>query len=349
MKSTKLLTNNEISSFCQQTYYLFQAGITPYDAMEILLQDTTIPASFRVTIESIRDCCMQGNPFSEAVKATDRFPEYAVHMISLGEESGHLSNIMQALANYYEREENISDSIRDAIRYPLIMIGMMLLVIIVLLTKVLPIFSQVYAQLGTQMSGFALSLLNISNLLSRYSVVLVVGIAAIVLLLYILSRNKSGRAVFKKILSFFPFVKSFNASVASGRFASGMALTLSSGLDTYESLDLITLLVENKEMEDKIAACKQALLEGKTFAEALKETSIFTSFYTHMVIVGSRSGSLDTVMQQIAEHYERDTDNRLRSIISTLEPTLVIILSLFVGLILLSVILPLMGIMSMIG
>lgn len=347
--ANKPLSNREIASFCSQTFYLLQAGITPMNGMEILLQDTEQNQAMHELIEQIFNTCMEGKNFATAVESTGRFPEYVLSMISLGEESGHLSDIMRSLAEYYEREEEISKSIRDAVRYPLIMVGMMILVVLVLIVKVLPIFNQVFAQLGTQMTGFAAHLLSVSDVLSRYSVALIVGLIVVIAFMIGLSRSKAVKAGFKRFLGLFPFYRRFTDSVASGRFASGMALTLSSGLDTYESLDLIRELVENKAMEKKIDDCKAMLQEGNTFADSLKKTAIFSAFYTQMVVIGFKAGSLDTVMEKIATHYEEDTDEKIRSIISTLEPTLVIVLSLFVGLILLSVILPLMGIMSAIG
>jgi type IV pilus assembly protein PilC len=133
------------------------------------------------------------------------------------------------------------------------------------------------------------------------------------------------------------------------RFASGMVLTLSSGMDTYEGLGLVKKLSSDDDMKDKIEKCKELLLDGDSFPEALEKTNIFTSFYAQMVSVGFKSGSMDQAMRQVSERLEKDTERRIYSLISILEPTLVIILSLIVGMILLSVILPLMGIMTTIG
>lgn len=102
-------------------------------------------------------------------------------------------------------------------------------------------------------------------------------------------------------------------------------------------------------MRQKIAACKKYIEDGDNLSEALTKASIFSNLYSRMVAVGFRTGSIDLVMTKISENYEKETDKKLQSIIAILEPTLVIILSLIVGLILLSVILPLMGIMSSIG
>ena len=110
------------------------------------------------------------------------FPDYLIHMVTIGEESGTLDTVMESLAEYYEREEAIQSSIKSAVSYPLIMVFMMLVVVLVLITKVLPIFEQVFAQLGTNMSGFSQSLLNMGNALNKYSFVMIILIAIIVCL-----------------------------------------------------------------------------------------------------------------------------------------------------------------------
>ena len=141
----------------------------------------------------------------------------------------------------------------------------------------------------------------------------------------------------------------FYESVACERFASGMALTLGSGMDTYSSLDMVASLVSNEKMKQKILSCKESIHAGANFAEALTGAGIFNHLYSQMVSVGFRSGNVDVVLKKIADRYEENTNRKLQSIIVVLEPRLVIILSVIVGLILLSVILPLMGIMTSIG
>jgi type IV pilus assembly protein PilC len=128
-----------------------------------------------------------------------------------------------------------------------------------------------------------------------------------------------------------------------------MVLTLTSGMDTYEGLALVKKLADSDEMKEKIETCRNMLLDGDSFPEALEKTDIFTSFYSQMISVGFKSGSMDQAMQQVSERIEKDTEKKIYSLISVLEPTLVIILSVIVGMILLSVILPLMGIMTTIG
>ena len=348
MKDQKRLSNQEIASFCNQTALLFQAGITPIESISILRSDTKSEQG-RELLDNILTVCRQGEPFHCALAATGVFPDYVLHTLALGEESGNLDVCMLSLAAYYEKEDNISEGIKNAVTYPFLMIAMMLVVIFVLISKVMPIFNQVFVELGSEMTGFAASLLHLGENLNRYSLFVLIFLFVLFILYVLATKTSFGRRIMTRFLHVFPLTKSFYESVACQRFASGMALCLSSGMDTYTSLDMVSQLVGSHKMRDKIAACKEAIHAGSNLAEALSGSAIFNNLYSQMVAVGFKSGNVDTVLSKIADNYEKTTDKKMQSIISVLEPTLVIILSIIVGLILLSVILPLMGIMSSIG
>lgn len=348
MKKNKLLSNAEIASFCRQTSLIIKAGITPAEGMHILMQDTANKEG-RELLEQIALSCRQGNPFFQALQDTGLFPDYVIKLIALGEESGNTDDVLVSLAEYYEREESIAESIKSAVTYPLIMIIMMFVVIIVLIVKVLPIFKQVFVQLGTQMSPLASSLLAVGNTLSKYSFVITFIFFLCIGTFAILYKNPVGRSKIQHFLTRFPLTREFYNKVAAGRFASGMYLAFTSGMDTFRSLDMISDLVENEGMRAKINMCKDEMKKDSNLPEALAKAEIFSVLYSRMVSIGFRSGSIDLVMKQIAKNYDDETQKQLNHIISIIEPTLVIALSLIVGLILMSVLLPLMGIMSSIG
>lgn len=348
MKKQKLLTNSEIAAFCRQTALIIHAGITPAEGMDILIQDT-IHEEGKALLRQICDRCNEGKHFHQAIEETSVFPQYVEKLIALGEESGNLDSVLSSLADHYEREEAMSDHIRSALTYPLIMIGMMILIILVLVVKVLPIFKQVFEQLGTQMTPLAESLMKAGNVLSNYAIVFFFLLIVLILICILAYKTPAGRSRLKRFLTVFPFTRGFYDKIAAGRFASGMFLCFTSGMDTYRGLDMIATIVENEEMVRKIKLCKEKMEQDADLPEALAKSGIFSNLYSRMVAVGFRSGSIDTVMKQIAVHYEEETDKQLSRIVSIIEPTLVIVLSLIVGIILLSVLLPLMGIMSSIG
>ena len=135
-----------------------------------MLEDSTSDREKDI-LQQILDTLQETADFSLSLKETGLFPSYLVHMVQIGEETGTLDEVMSALSEHYEREDSIAKSIRNAVTYPMIMIGMMLVVILVLLVKVMPIFNQVFVQLGTEMAGFSGALMHIGNAISRYSVV----------------------------------------------------------------------------------------------------------------------------------------------------------------------------------
>lgn len=348
MSVKRKLSNTEISSFCDQTALILSAGITPVEGMRILLSDTE-DTQGRKIISEILEICERGEPFSKALAHTGVFPDYAVNMVTVGEESGKTDEVMRALSEYYAKEEMIADSLKSAVRYPLIMIAMMLIVILVLITKVLPIFNQVFIQLGSEITGFSRSLLLLGTQIRNYSIVLIAVLAVLVLTALLAAKTARGKKLTRRLLAKFPLTRSFFDNVAAGRFANGMALTLSSGLDTYQSLDMVSELVDHQSMVQKITNCKAYIEGGDNFSDAVAKAGIFSNLHAKMIAVGFRTGNVDVVMSKISENYEKETSDRIYAIIAVLEPTLVIILSLIVGLILLSVILPLMGIMTSIG
>ncbi len=348
MKAQRKLNNEELASFCSQISILLHAGITPTEGIRILLSDTT-DSSSKQFLQAIIDGINSGSSFAESLEATGVFPNYLLNTIKLGEEAGSLDEVMSSLAAYYDRENQISDSVKSAVTYPLVMILMMLCVIVILITKVLPIFNQVFIQLGSEMSGFAASLMRIGKTLNSYSTVFIAFLIVIFLLYIFFSRTESGKKAIRAFRQKSVLLRGFYDSLAAGRFASGLALAISAGLDTFESLRMVTKLVEHKRTEEKIQICKENLEQGESLADALKAASIFSNVNNRMVAVGYKTGDIEQVLNRIADDYERKNEKKINEIISIIEPTLVIILSIIVGLVLLSVILPLMGIMTTIG
>lgn len=345
---TKTLTNAELSMFCQQIAMMLNAGISTYEGITFLHDDAeteTAKRLYAVLLEELETGCS----FHDALSKSEAFPDYVLDMVHLGEMSGRLENVLQSLDRYYQREENLASGIRHALTYPLIMISMMLAVILILITKVLPVFSDVYRQLGSELTGISRTFLQIGDVLGHdlfYVILILIVLTISLLFAYQTHRGRSQILLFANRILFGP---KFRHLIAASRFAGGMALSLHSGLNVDQGLELSASLVDDPVMLKQIASCQEAIATGQDLAHALSTTGIFTSMYARMIMIGFKAGSIDTVMDQIAESYEEQVDLSIARFLSILEPTLVILLSFIVGLILLSVLLPLLGIMSGIG
>lgn len=348
MSKRKMLNNQELSMFCDQIAMVLNAGITPMEGIQIMLEDTS-SLEGKDILKKIYTKCEEGESFYTAVSASGVFPKYALDMIDIGEKSGKLEDVMNSLAFHYNREENISKGIKNAVSYPLLIVFMMLVVIFVLVIKVLPIFNDVFAQLGKEMTGISKTLTDFGSVISKYSIVFVIILAFFVVLYFVFAKTEPGKKLLTVFLTKFAGTRSLYDKIAAGRFASGMALTMSAGLDTDDSLKRVGELVDNIGMASKISMCRDCMSKGYSFADALSSAGIFSGMYARMITVGYKTGAIDKVLLKIANGYEDEVDEKIGNMISILEPTLVIVLSVIVCLILLSVMLPLMGIMSSIG
>ncbi len=344
----KPLSNAELATFCGQLAMILRSGISTLEGLSIMEED--VPegggkALLRGMIENMET----GSGFSDAVEQAGCFPVYMCSMVRLGDQAGQLDDVLGSLAAYYRREEELARSIKSAVTYPLVMLGMMVVVMLVLIVKVLPVFNQVFAQLGTGLTGLSGAVLRMGQSLSRYSVLFVVLAAAAAAVCLYFFCTARGREQIRRFSTRFFGTKKLSEQIACARFASGMHLALHSGLNIDESLDTVSRLVEHPVVGRKVQNIRQAVAGGESLADAIDREEMFSGVYARMVRIGVKAGAVDDVMRQIAQQYDDDIAQRMASLISKLEPTLVAVLSVAVGMILLSVMLPLMGIMSNIG
>lgn len=340
-----ILSNMELSAFCGQMAMILKAGISAMEGISIMREDAQTSAEEEL-LKAIYEKMQETGTLASALKETGVFPEYICKMIQIGEETGTLDDVLASLERYYERQEAISRSIRSALTYPLIMVGMMALVIVVLLTRVMPVFQQVFRQLGMEMSGFSRGALLIGNALSRYAVVLTGIIAVLVLFLIWLVKTESGRAKLESLGRHFKFSREISDKMAICRFTGGLSLTLKSGLTPERGLELAEELNENRFFGQQIASCRKMMEEGSSMPEAFRQAKILTGVYARMADIAGRTGMMDEMMGKLSDQMEEEIDEKIGSFIAMLEPTLVILLSVIVGTILLSVMLPLLGILA---
>ena len=345
----KPLNDTELIFFCSQLSLTLRAGISVSEGISLMLEDAPDGEGRRLLEQTAHELEETGS-LSGALEKTAAFPSYLCSMVEIGEQTGRLDNVMEALAAHYRREEALSRNLRSAVAYPLVMLGMMIAVMAVLLVRVMPVFRQVFEQLGAQMSGFPGAVMELSGALSRYSAVFLALAACAAAACVFFFFTVKGRGLALRFFQRSRLSRKLAEKLACSRFASAMHLSLSSGLDVDQSLEMAARLTELPQMQKKIQDIRSSIASGKeTFTEAASRTRIFTGAYTRMLSAGARAGALDEVMRQISIQYDEEAEEQLDSLLNRLEPTLVAVLSVAVGLILLSVMLPLLGIMTNIG
>lgn len=342
----KTLTNTELSYFCGQMSLILRAGISSIEGLYMMQDDSEASDEERKLYIEIKHHLDEGGYLYEAFDKTGVFPPYMVKMTRIGEETGTLDNVMEALRRHYNREEEIRQSIRQAVTYPVVMAGMILVVILVLLLEVMPVFRQVFRQLGSEMTGFAGFLFNVGDAIRSYSVIFVVLLVALLVVVIICTRTEKGKKAGLAFLSKFKFFRRLRNDIATSRFADGLALALRSGFSPDFGIDMVSDIIEDKTFSEKVADCKKRLIDGSPFDEALKQSGILSGVNARMMTIGHRTGSADVVMEQISDLSQKKIDNSISNALGTIEPVLIVVLSLVIGAILMSVMFPLLGIVS---
>ena len=343
-----LLNSSELSVFFEQLALTLHSGISSLEGISIMLEDTEAGEGQEI-LHTIYDHLEETGCLYESLEVSGVFPDYAVNMMELGEQAGQMDEISSALSEYYERENNIMAAIKGAVTYPLVMLGMMLVVTLVLILKVMPVFEQVFEQLGLSMTGFSALILNMGKAIHTYSVVFLLLVVLLVGCIFYFTAFRKGRAKLLSLLRSHRIGGRLSEKIACSRFAGSMSIALQSGLETEESLELTARLTEHPKIQEKIRSAQARVAEGEDFAEVFASSGIFSGLYNKMVTIGYRTGSMDQVMSRIARQYEDEIDTEIQRAVGLIEPTMVAVLSVIVGLILLSVMLPLTGIMAGIG
>lgn len=348
MKQSVPFTGLSLSGFCMQVSILLKSAVPLYEGLSVMAEDAADPREKEI-LTSMSDKLRMGFPFSEAVTEAGCFPSYVNQMVILGERTGTLDVTMEHLSRFYEKEYRLGENLRRAVAYPAIMITMLLVILFVLFTRVMPIFSGVYEQLGTSIPAAAQAAIRFGGILSGAALVFAAVMILAFFAIRLTSRPGQKNSLSERLLSAVKTHSSIARLSALRRFCSVMAMTLRCGMDMAEGCRMAASLVDNASVLPGVRACEKELEAGKAFYDSIEPSGLFSGFDLQMIRIGSRAGQLETVMRELEEDYDERSADALDSLIARLEPAIVSVLAVAVGLVLLSVMLPLAGILSSIG
>ena len=342
------LGNTEISRICRGLALLLHSGIGAADGAFLLAQEEQ--GNLKTLLNGLGESLDSGLTLGEAMEKSGGFSRQLCAMIHIGEETGHLEEALQGLAEYHEARSRTASRIRSAVTYPAVIMVLMLLVVGVLLVKVLPVFDRVYASLGSRLTGPAAALLYAGELLNAalpmlFGFLLILAAGAVLLWLCPALREKL-TGIWKRRWGDRGIARKFN----NAHFASALAMAIASGSLPEQGIALAeNLLQDIPDAAKRCRNCAKAMEEGASFGSALESAGFLPPAQCRMLQIAQRGGNADQVMQQIADAAMEEAQSGLDRAIASVEPTMVLISSLLVGLILLSVMLPLADILSVLG
>ncbi|MCL2018855.1 MAG: type II secretion system F family protein [Oscillospiraceae bacterium] len=341
----KLKSGTFLSAFCTELAMIIETGIPINDGLLMLIDDEDNQKA-KLFLSSLYDEMKDGGSFSAATEKVGGFPKYAVDMFKIGEKTGRLDSVLRSLAVYYDRDAKIKESVKSAVVFPLVLFALLLCVMWILLTKVLPVFETVFEQLGISFNSTAGMLMRIGSFVEQFSIFILLIAAAIIIAIFVIYKVYTLREGAKALFSSIFKNSALMRSLLTARFSASMAMTLKSGLDIDESLSLALAFAPNKLAVEKISKCKQAVSEGLSFNDAILETKILSPVYCRMLALSFKTGSTDDIMELIAEKSEEEAAISIETLIGRIEPAMAFIMSLLIGLVLLSVMFPLLAVMG---
>lgn len=346
--SSNNIAENELAIFCEQIAMVLKSGVPLYEGLEAVCENYE-GTRYEKEFGALNEDYQHGSTFYEACLNVGVFPDYMVEMINVGEKSGKLDDVMTNLSKFYDREDKIRSMIKSAVLQPSIMMVVMGAVVLLLVVKVLPVFKEVFKNLGSSFSETTNQVINVcTNVGIVLLVVLILMIIIGAVFGFLLNTSKKQK-ILNLVGKIIPPVSRIRKQVASERFASVMSMMLGSGYNLTEALEMSEKIVEDEQFIKNICMCESLVKQDVPFATALERSEVFDKLYLRMVQVGVTTGQMDHVFDKVANIYEEEVDTRIHNVISWIEPALVAVMTVMIGAILLSVMLPLITIINHMG
>jgi type IV pilus assembly protein PilC len=311
-------------------------------ALEVLEGQAEEPA-FAKVLQTVRLDVASGTAFTKALeKHKEVFPNVFIHLVEAGELAGAMPEVLERLALYYEREDELRKKVSEALMYPTIISVVSVAMVLVLLFVVLPMLVSNFASFGVQTPPITMAVLNARDwMVERWYVVLAIIIALMLAYRYWV-RTKPGRYIRDSILLKLPVLGELQKMVIFSRFCRTLALLLNSGIAMLPTLQILERLMDNAVIKRAVQGATRGVERGEGISPSLGEFKAFPNMLVQMVSVGEETGNLETVLVQLADYYDREVNFSIASFTKLLEPVIMLVLAVVVLFILLSVYLPMM-------
>ncbi len=326
--------------FTRNLSTLYQAGIPLLRALEIIKIG---PANsfFNRVLQSIRNSVQAGIPLSTAMEAYPSiFPKIYISAITAGELSGKLDLILDSLAEMLEMEMDLTRQLKSSLRYPIIVVLAISLAFIVLVTFVIPRFVGFYSQAGAELPLPTKFLIWVNYAITNYWYFVIGGLALIGGIIYKIYSTPEGRLYFDTRFLQLPVFGELIIKGSIARFSNILKILYQSGIPLVSALDILSGVVKNMRLSNEIEFLSDSFREGRGLDPNDPELKYFPDMALQLMNVGLESGSLDTMLDQVARHYAKDVSYTSRQIVAILEPILTVILGGFVLIVALAIFLP---------
>ncbi len=330
----------DVMMFSRQMYTLLKAGIPIMSALSGLLSSTKNKAFVKV-IADIRSSLDSGRELSAALNQHPKlFNSFYISMIRVGETTGMLDRIFLRLFDHLEFEKFMRDQIKAALRYPSFVMMAMMVAVVVINIFVIPAFAKVFANMGAELPLMTRVLLNFSNFMITSWPHLLAGLVGAAYLFRTYIASDKGKYQWDGFKLKTPIAGPIVHKATMARFARSFALSTKSGVPIMSALSLVAQTVDNDFIAQKVEQMRLGVERGESIYRTATNTGVFNSLVLQMISVGEESGSLDDLMEEIADMYQRDVEYEIKTLGAKIEPILIVFLGILVLILALGIFLP---------
>jgi type IV pilus assembly protein PilC len=332
----------DLVKFIRQFATMIDAGLPLVQCLEILSNQEPNKI-FQAALRDIKSTVEQGATFSDALRRHPKiFDDLFVNLVQAGEVGGILDTILNRLAVYIEKRVKLARQVKGALTYPIAVICILIVVMVVLLTFVIPAFENMFAEFGAKdaLPALTKAVIGVSKGFVTYLPVTGVVVTGLVVGAYYFYKNPRGKRMVHGAMLKMPIMGPVLQKIAVARFTRTLGTLLASGVPILDALDIVAKTSGNMVIEEGLMYARARISEGKNMAEPLGELKAFPGMVVQMVAVGEQTGALDTMLNKIADFYEEEVDVAVSSLTSLIEPLLMVVVGGMVGLVLVSMYLP---------
>lgn len=345
-KALRRVPPKALAIFTRQLSVMIDAGLPLVQCLELLQKEEPNPAMANA-IEAVRLEIEAGASLADALaKRGEAFDPLYTNMVAAGEAGGILDVILQRLSTFIEKEVKLKSQVRSAMIYPSAVLSIAAIVVVVILWKVVPTFTMLFAGMGAPLPLPTRVIIFMSNALIYALPFLVGGFFGASYMLRRYYQSVKGRLKIDRMLLKMPLIGKILRKVAVARFCRTLGTLLSSGVPLLDGLDITSKTAGNAVIENAVKFVRARIERGETIAMPLRNTGVFPPMVSQMIGAGESTGALDTMLNKIAEFYEEEVDVAVAGLLTILEPVLIAFLGVVVGGIVISMYMPLFDLIS---
>jgi len=338
----------DLTVFSRQFATMISAGLSLTKCLGVLAEQTASKPLKKV-IEAVLQDVEQGNALSEAMaKHETVFPPIYINLVRAGEAGGILDRVLLRVAEHFEKEASIKSKIKSAMAYPVAMFTFSILITFVLITFIVPVFVNMFNDMGGTLPLPTQILLTLSNFMRKSWFILIPALFGLAYAFKVYKKTDKGRAQFDKFKLRLPIFGELSKKMAVSRFSRTLGTLMASGVPILQALDIVAESAGNAVVANAVKNSRASIKEGDTISKPLAKEPIFPPMVVQMISVGEETGALDSMLAKIADFYDEEVANMVEALTSILEPVMIVVMGLIVGGIIISLYMPMFQIITLV-